>query len=92
MKYLNPIYNEFISLVPSIIIAIITSVVTVRLSLKQFYSQKWWEKKAEAYTNIIESLAIMQYYMGLWFDELISYKRFDEETDRRFAEDYPKTP
>ncbi len=87
---MNQIYKELISLVPSMVIAIITAYVTVRLSLKQFYSQKWWEKKAEAYTNVIESLAIMQHYMGLWFDELITYKRSDEEVNRRFAADYQK--
>jgi len=87
---MNQVYKELISLVPSIVIAIITAVVTVRLSLKQFYSQKWWEKKIEVNTKIIESLAIMQHYMGLWFDELIGLNSFNEETNQKFATDYHK--
>lgn len=51
------------SLLTGIIIAIITAYFTVRFSLKQFYSQQWWQKKAEAYTNIMESLySIRRYY------------------------------
>lgn len=87
---MNQVYNELISLVPSIVIAIITAVLTVKLSLKQFYSQKWWEKKIEVYTKIIESLAIMQHYMGLWFDELIGLNSINEETNQKFAIDYHK--
>ena len=32
-------------------------VVAVRLSLWNFYSQKWWERKADTYSTILESLA-----------------------------------
>jgi hypothetical protein len=44
------------TILSAIIIAAITSWITVRLTLKQFYSQRWWERKAEAYTRIIEAL------------------------------------
>lgn len=60
----------FIALIPSIIIAIIAIIapfVTVKLSLKLFYSEKWWEKKAEAYSHIVEHLSYLQYYFGEWW-------------------------
>lgn len=47
------------------ITAVIAAYVTVRLSLRRFYSEKWWEKKAEAYSAILESL----HYMKRSFDE-----------------------
>ncbi len=47
------------------IIAVIASYITVRLSLRRFYSEKWWEKKAEAYSAILEAL----HYMKRSFDE-----------------------
>jgi len=42
--------SEFIQdiskyLIPALFVSIITAVVTVKLSIKQFYSQRWWEKK-----------------------------------------------
>ena len=42
--------------ISAILIAGITSWITVRLSLRQFYSQRWWEQKAEAYKRIVEAL------------------------------------
>ncbi len=47
------------------ITAVIASYITVRLSLRRFYSEKWWEKKAEAYSAILEAL----HYMKRSFDE-----------------------
>jgi hypothetical protein len=44
------------SVLSAILIAAITSWITVRLALRQFYSQKWWERKADAYTRIMEAL------------------------------------
>jgi hypothetical protein len=43
-------------LIIGIIIAIITAWITVRSSLKRFYSEKWWEQKYEAYAAIFEAL------------------------------------
>lgn len=57
---------------PAIIISVVTAItayITIRCSLKQFFSQRWWEKKVEAYSNIIEHLSYLQYYFGEWFDE-----------------------
>lgn len=47
------------------VIAVIAAYVAVRLSLRRFYSEKWWEKKAEAYSAILEAL----HYMKRSFDE-----------------------
>jgi len=41
----------------------------VKLSLKQFRSTRWWEKKAEACSNIMEHLKTLQYTLGRWYDE-----------------------
>ena len=46
----------FISLVSPILAVFLA----VQLSLRKFYSQKWWEKKSEVYSNILESLAQME--------------------------------
>ena len=47
-----------------VIASVITTYVTVKLSIKQFYSTRWWEKQAEAYSHIIEHLSYLQYYFG----------------------------
>ena len=45
-----------ISIVSGVVIAILTSYVTVRLSLWQFRSERWWERKVELYSDVLEAL------------------------------------
>lgn len=52
-----------ISFLSSVGVAVLASYVTVQLSLKNFYSQKWWESKAAAYSRIIESLYDLKRYL-----------------------------
>ena len=60
-----------IQLVSSAIVAIIV----VRLSLRKFYSQKWWEKQAEVYSEILEALSDLQ----ISNDD--DYRRWSGESD-----------
>ena len=77
----------FIALIPALIVSIITSYITVRLSMKQFYSQRWWEKKAEAYSHIIEHLSYLQYYYGEWIDKTSGRERLRDKDNERLLEE-----
>ena len=44
-----------LTLLKGIGIAAVSSLITVRLSIKQFRNQKWWEKKVETYQRVIEA-------------------------------------
>lgn len=46
MEYLGQI-------IVGIVIAAVSSLLTVQLSLKRYRTEKWWEKRAEAYSNIL---------------------------------------
>ncbi|MBU4311658.1 MAG: hypothetical protein KJ706_02925 [Candidatus Omnitrophica bacterium] len=76
------------TLVPAIAVSIITAYVTVHLSIKQFYVQRLWEKKLEVYSNIMEHLSYLQYYLGEWFDEGVGEKKLDGEDKKRLSEGY----
>ena len=41
---------------------IIISIITVKISLKKFRTEKWWEKKAETYSIVIDSLHKLKNY------------------------------
>ena len=43
-------------LLTGIIIAAVSAWVTVQLSLRKFRKEKWWERKADTYSNVIEAL------------------------------------
>jgi hypothetical protein len=40
----------------SIAVALISSFAAVKLALRRFYSEKWWERKSAAYAAIIEAV------------------------------------
>lgn len=82
------VQGMLIALIPATIVSIITAYITVHLSMKQFYSQKWWEKKAEAYSNIIEHLSYLQYYLGEWFAEGVHEKELSSSDKERLSEGY----
>ena len=45
-----------IGILSSVVVAVLTSFLTVHFALKRFYAEKAWERKNSAYTAIIESL------------------------------------
>lgn len=47
---------------PSLVIALVTSIITVKLSLRRFYEEKWWEKKHQVYGQLFEALHHLKKY------------------------------
>lgn len=41
---------------PGLVVAIVTSIVTLMLSLRRLYAEKWWEKRHQVYGQLFESL------------------------------------
>ncbi len=58
-----------INFVFTVVASIISAVVTVRLSLKRFRSERWWEKKSETYSRIVEHLALLEFSLSKWMEE-----------------------
>lgn len=48
--------NIAIGIITAVTISVLSSWVTVQLSLRQFRSERWWEKRVDAYSKIIEAL------------------------------------
>ena len=78
----------FTSLIPALMVSIITAFLTVKLSIRQFYSQRWWEKKAEAYSHIIEQLSNLQYFFGEFYDEYTHTKTLGDKNKEILSEGY----
>ncbi len=53
---MSPLVSALVTFLSGLIVAVVTSIVTVRLALRRFYSEKWWERKANAYAAIMESM------------------------------------
>ncbi len=75
------------TLLPSLIVAVVAAYVTVRLSLKQFHSQRWWERKAQAHSDIIEQLAHLKFTFEEWLGAEFGYP-LSEEAKTQLREGY----
>jgi hypothetical protein len=53
--------------VVAVLTALVTIPLTAWLSTRRFYSEKWWERKLEAYLALIEAL----HHLSLPFDQAI---------------------
>ena len=57
MSDLLPIFN----LVGGIPVALLTAWLTVKFALRRFQSEKWFERRVDAYTKVIEALHFMKH-------------------------------
>ena len=76
----------FMALIPSLIVSIVTAYATVKFSMKQFYSERWWEEKAEAYSHILEHLSYLQYYFEEWYSEGTGEKNLGDKIKEKLLE------
>jgi hypothetical protein len=72
-----------VALVPGLLIAILASIITVRLSLRRFYSERWWERKAQAYTELIDGL----YRIKLNAEKFLDHRESGRSIARERAEE-----
>ena len=66
----------------------ITAWITVKLALRRFYTKKWWERREQAYFEIIGSLAKMRICYDKWEDEQLRYKEIRAEARKKINEEY----
>jgi len=79
-----------IGLIPAIVVSILTSYITVNLSLKQFYSQRWWDKKETEYTRIMRELARLKLCFSDWYESFLYHKPVTEQDSKKLNETYKR--
>ena len=70
------------------LVAIVTSIVTVRLSLRRFYAEKWWEKKHQVYGQLFEALHHLKKYALEHLDAAELHKEIPEEKKKELEENW----
>jgi len=78
------------SLLPSLIVGVCTVIFSVRLALRRFHAERWWERKAEAYSRIAEALYDAMEYFEARHDEDLSGEQIKEEDRKRLVEGYDR--
>jgi len=69
------------TILSAIFIAAISSWITVQLSLKRFRFERWWERKVDAYSKIIEALHNLKAFSDNHLDALMRGSELSEEKD-----------
>jgi len=77
-----------IGVVVSVVTAVVTAVVTVKLALRRFYTEKWWERKTQAYSEIIGSLVKMQICYARWEAKELEQRNLSEKAQKRINREY----
>ena len=76
------------SLIPALIVGICTAVFSVRLALRRFHAERWWERKADAYSRIVEALYHAMEYCAARSDEDMTGRQISEEREKELSEGY----
>lgn len=64
---------------PTLLIALVVPFISIRIALRQFYTQKWWEQKSSAYSYVIEQLSEYKHYQEILFEHYTNIYRYKEE-------------
>jgi ABC-type multidrug transport system fused ATPase/permease subunit len=78
------------SLVTSLVVSAFTAVLTVQLSLRRFQAERWWERKVDAYTRIIEALHHVNSYKSMGYESWLESREFSPEYEAEIKSSHTK--
>jgi len=73
---------------PPLLIAVLTAILTVHLSLRRFHAERWWERKVDAYSRIIEALHHAAEYCDAQSDEHMGVTEMTTERSNELLTNY----
>lgn len=71
----------------AVFVAVVTAVITVHLALRRFYSEKWWEHRSAAYSEIIKALHHVREHSDTNLQFALRDKDIPEEGDMRLTKE-----
>ena len=79
-------------LIPGVVIAVLSAVITVRLAIRRFHEERWWEKKEESYSSLLEILhRFKSYAYKHWSDEYVPTELMSKNEKQALEEERKKT-
>ncbi|WP_139791164.1 hypothetical protein [Chromobacterium violaceum] len=75
-------FEVFIKLISAIVIATVSSWITVQLSRHKFRTEKWWEKKVSAYERVIDAFHSSKKFSSEHLDAVYKGHEVEEARDR----------
>ncbi len=73
-----------------LLVAVVTAVITVRLSLRRFRTERWWEHRADAYSRIVEALYNVMEYCSEQSRAALRGADMREDVEKRLSQTYER--
>lgn len=73
---------------PGIMTALLGSYLAARWSMKKFYSEKWWDRKEQAYAEIIDALYDVIQYCEIKKEDYGQGTGYSSEKESEFSSNY----
>jgi hypothetical protein len=73
-----------------ILIATFTSFLTVRLAIHRFHEEKWWEKKQEIYSCLLDTLHHLKNYAAEHYEGQMNPAYINNEKREELTKDWKK--
>jgi hypothetical protein len=77
-------------LASAIFVSVVTAVLTVQLALRRFYSEKWWERRSNAYSEIIKALHHVREHADTNLEFALRDRDLPEDGEKRLTEEMQK--
>jgi hypothetical protein len=74
--------------IPGVIAAVVSSALTARWALSRFRSEKWWERKASTYADILRALFLVKRYIDNWIENNEEGGGHTSEYKQRLLDDW----
>ena len=71
--------------------SIVSPFVAVWLARRQFVSQRWWERKEDAYRKLLENLSVISYHLGICWELEVGTRYLKQRDDEIRRYDLAKT-
>jgi hypothetical protein len=78
-------------LLPGMAIAVLSAWITVRLAIRRFHQERWWEKKESAYSSLLEVLHRFNRYASLHYDRQFMDQETSDEDKATLEAEWQKT-
>jgi hypothetical protein len=80
--------QQLISVMVGALLTLAITAISTWLTRKRFYAEKWWERKAKAYSKIIEALHHAANCNAQWSDADLTKEEFSEDRKKQLLEDF----
>lgn len=79
-------------LIPGIVIAVLSAVITVKLAIRRFHEERWWDKKVESYSSLLDVLHRFKRYASKHYaNEFVPTDIFSKEEKQALEEEWRRT-